>query len=80
MNSDCDNLRENIRSYNNAVFLASICAKTVAFRARGPYNFKAQAHICYRTSHMQSINGDHPQYAELYIIKVLRRQLFQFFI
>lgn len=67
-NPDHKNFRENIRSYNSAVSFASMGAKVLDFNTRGPYIFKVHGQICHRTSHMQPLNGEAPQFAQLYVI------------
>ncbi|GBN94980.1 hypothetical protein AVEN_9901-1 [Araneus ventricosus] len=42
--------------------------KVVDFSGGGPYVFKVHGHVCHRSSHIQSGNGQAPQYAQLYII------------
>ncbi|GBN09967.1 hypothetical protein AVEN_94144-1 [Araneus ventricosus] len=42
--------------------------KVVDFSGGGPYVFKVHGQICHRTSHIQSVNGQAPQYAQLYVI------------
>ncbi|GBM09389.1 hypothetical protein AVEN_184093-1 [Araneus ventricosus] len=42
--------------------------KVVDFSGRGPYVFKFHGQIRHRTSHVQSVNGQAPQYAQLYVI------------
>ena len=41
--------------------------KTVDLHGR-PYIFKVHGQIYHRTSHMQPVNGENPQYVQLYII------------
>ncbi|GBN05229.1 hypothetical protein AVEN_135335-1 [Araneus ventricosus] len=43
-------------------------AKVVDFSGGGPYVFKVHGQICHRTSHIQSVNGQAPQFAQLYLI------------
>ncbi|GBM60844.1 hypothetical protein AVEN_179000-1 [Araneus ventricosus] len=43
-------------------------AKVIDFSGGGPYVFKVHGQICHRTSHIQSVNGQAPQYAQLYVI------------
>ncbi|GBM01802.1 hypothetical protein AVEN_205465-1 [Araneus ventricosus] len=43
-------------------------AKVVDLSGGGPYIFKVHGQICHRTSHIQSVNGQAPQYAQLYVI------------
>lgn len=62
------NFRENIRSYNSAVSFASMGAHIVALPGRGPYVFKTQGQTYHRTSHMQPLAGEVPQFAQLYVI------------
>ncbi|GBN65479.1 hypothetical protein AVEN_3451-1, partial [Araneus ventricosus] len=42
--------------------------KVVDFSGGGPYVFKVHGQIRHRTSHIQSVNGQAPQYAQLYVI------------
>ncbi|GBM49419.1 hypothetical protein AVEN_149694-1 [Araneus ventricosus] len=67
-NPDYKNFHYNIRSYNSAVSFASMGAKVVDFSGGGPYVFKVHSQICHRTSHIQSMNGQAPQHAQLYVI------------
>ncbi|GBN23040.1 hypothetical protein AVEN_125436-1 [Araneus ventricosus] len=67
-NPDYKNFHDNIRSYNSAVSFASMGAKVVDFSDGGPYVFKVHGQICYRTGHIQSVDGQAPQYAQLYVI------------
>lgn len=60
--------KEQIRSINNAVSFASMGAKIVDVPGRGPYVFKIHGQTCHKTSHLQPINNQQPQYAQLYII------------
>ncbi|GBN59756.1 hypothetical protein AVEN_217768-1 [Araneus ventricosus] len=60
--------KDNIRLYNSAVSFASIGTKVVDFSGGGPYVFKVHGQIRHRTSHIQSVNGQAPQYAQLYVI------------
>ncbi|GBM26356.1 hypothetical protein AVEN_239356-1 [Araneus ventricosus] len=43
-------------------------AKVVDFSGGGPYIFKVHVQICHRTIHIQSVNDQDPQYAQLYVI------------
>ncbi|GBO30407.1 hypothetical protein AVEN_149794-1 [Araneus ventricosus] len=67
-NPDYKHFHDNIRSYNSAVPFASMGTKVVDFRGGGPYVFKVHGEIRHRTSHIQSVNGQAPQYAQLYVI------------
>ncbi|GBN47778.1 hypothetical protein AVEN_227625-1 [Araneus ventricosus] len=40
----------------------------VDFSGRGPYVFKVHGHIRHRVSHIQSVNGQAPQYVQVYVI------------
>ncbi|GBL82071.1 hypothetical protein AVEN_50633-1 [Araneus ventricosus] len=42
--------------------------KVVDFSGGGPYVFKVHGQIRHRTSHIQSVNGQAPQYSQLYMI------------
>ncbi|GBN88631.1 hypothetical protein AVEN_186602-1 [Araneus ventricosus] len=42
--------------------------KVVDFSDGGPYVFKVHGQIRHRTSHIQSVNGQAPQYVQLYVI------------
>ncbi|GBL91635.1 hypothetical protein AVEN_23680-1 [Araneus ventricosus] len=42
--------------------------KVVDFSGGGPYVFKVHGQIRHRTSRIQSVNGQAPQYAQLYVI------------
>ncbi|GBN42296.1 hypothetical protein AVEN_4803-1 [Araneus ventricosus] len=66
-NPDYKNFHNNIRSYNSVVSFVSMGAKVVYFSGGGPYVFKVHGQICHRTSHIQSVNGQAPQYAQLYV-------------
>ncbi|GBN87290.1 hypothetical protein AVEN_145951-1 [Araneus ventricosus] len=65
---DYKNFHDNIRSYNSAVSFASMGTKVVDFSGGGPYVFKVHGQIRHRTSHIQSVNGQAPQYVQLYVI------------
>lgn len=67
-NPDNKNFRDNIRSYNSAVSFASMGAKVVDFNGRGPYVFKVHGQIFHRTNHIQPVNNQAAQYAQLYVI------------
>ncbi|GBN26027.1 hypothetical protein AVEN_86869-1 [Araneus ventricosus] len=67
-NPDYKNFHDNILSYNSAVSFASMGTKVVDFSDGGTCVFKVQDHIRHRTSHIQSVNGQAPQYAQLYVI------------
>ncbi|GBL80093.1 hypothetical protein AVEN_20406-1 [Araneus ventricosus] len=62
-NSDYKNFHDSIRSYNSAVSFASMGTKVVDFSGGVPYVFKVHGQICHRTSHIQSVNSQAPQYA-----------------
>ncbi|GBM15368.1 hypothetical protein AVEN_199630-1 [Araneus ventricosus] len=62
---DYKNFYDNIRSYNSAVSFASMGTKVVDFSGGGPYVFKVQGQIRHLTCHIQSVNGQAPQYAQL---------------
>ncbi|GBO34028.1 hypothetical protein AVEN_263271-1 [Araneus ventricosus] len=68
-NPDYKNSEDNIRSYNSAASFASMGTKVVDFSGAGPYAFKVHGQIRHRTSHIQSVNGPDPQYAQLYVIE-----------
>ncbi|GBN21877.1 hypothetical protein AVEN_157153-1 [Araneus ventricosus] len=42
--------------------------KVVDFSGEGPYVFKVHGQIRHRISHIQSVNGQAPQYAQLNVI------------
>ncbi|GBN42709.1 hypothetical protein AVEN_52572-1 [Araneus ventricosus] len=67
-NPDYKKFHDNIRSYNSAVSFASMGAKVVDFSGGGPYVFKVHGQIYLCTSRIQSVNGQAPQYAQLYVI------------
>ncbi|GBN60771.1 hypothetical protein AVEN_60070-1 [Araneus ventricosus] len=67
-NPDYKNFHDNIRSYNSTISFVSMGTKAVDFSGGGPYVFKVHGQICHRTSHIQSVNGQAPQYAQLYVI------------
>jgi hypothetical protein len=67
-NRDYNHFRDQIRSYNNAVSFASMGAKIVDLPGRGPYVFKINGQTHHKTSHMQPINKESPQYAQLYVL------------
>ncbi|GBM27573.1 hypothetical protein AVEN_97087-1 [Araneus ventricosus] len=67
-NPDYKNFHDDIRSYNSDVSFASMGTKVVDFSCGGPYAFKVHGQIRHRTSHIQSLNGQAPQYAQLYVI------------
>ncbi|GBO20472.1 hypothetical protein AVEN_24662-1 [Araneus ventricosus] len=69
-NPDYKNFHDSIRSYNSAVSFASMGTKVVDFNFSGgePYVFKVHCQIPHRTSHIQSVNGQAPQYVQLYVI------------
>jgi len=60
--------RDNIRSYNSALSFASLGAKIVDMPGRGPYVFKIHGTTYHRTSHLQPVNEQAPQYAQLYVL------------
>ncbi|XP_063794712.1 LOW QUALITY PROTEIN: uncharacterized protein LOC134949961 [Pseudophryne corroboree] len=60
--------RDNIRSYNSAVSFASMGATIVTLPGNGPYVFKVHGQTYHRTSHLQPINNQAPQFAQLYVI------------
>ncbi|GBL94272.1 hypothetical protein AVEN_16796-1 [Araneus ventricosus] len=62
------NFREHISSYNSAVSFALMGTKLVDLNGRGPYMFKVHGQIFHRTSHLQPIDGESPQYVQLYVI------------
>ena len=62
------NFRENIRSYNSALSYASMGAKVIDFPGRGPYVFKVHGQTYHKTSHLHSVNGQAPQFAQLYVL------------
>ncbi|GBN15291.1 hypothetical protein AVEN_169483-1 [Araneus ventricosus] len=67
-NTDYKNFHDNIRSYNSAVSFSSMGTKVVDFSGGGPCVFKVHGQIRHRTSHIQSVNGQAPQYVQLYAI------------
>ncbi|GBN20107.1 hypothetical protein AVEN_30969-1 [Araneus ventricosus] len=67
-NPDYKNFHDNIRSYSSAVSFALMGTKVVDFSGGRPYSYKVHGEIRHRTSHIQSVNGQAPQYAQLYVI------------
>jgi hypothetical protein len=65
---DYRDFRENIRSYNSALSFASMGAKVVDFRGAGPYVFRVHGQVCHKTSHLQPVNGQSRQFAQLYVV------------
>ena len=65
---DYRQFRDNIRSYNSALSFASMGAKVVDFRGVGPYVFKVHGQVYHKTSHLQPVNGQSRQYAQLYVV------------
>ncbi len=61
-------LREHIISYNSTVSFAYLGAKIVDLRRIGPYVFKVHGHTYHRTSHLQPIKSQAPQFAQLYVL------------
>ena len=66
-NPSCTHFRENIRSYNSAVSFASLGAKIVELPGRGPYVFKVHGQTYHRTSHLQPLDDQVPQFAQLHV-------------
>src|SRR5258705_600854 len=60
--------REHIISYNSTFSFAYLGAKIVDLRRRGPYVFKVHGHTYHRTSHLQPLNSQAPQFAQLYVL------------
>lgn len=60
--------RANIRAYNNALSFASMGVKVVDLPGRGPCVFKVNGQTYHRTSHIEPINNESPQYAQLYVL------------
>ncbi|GBO34290.1 hypothetical protein AVEN_166295-1 [Araneus ventricosus] len=67
-NPDYKTFHDNIRSYNSAVSFALMGTKVFDFSGGAPYAFKVYGQIRRRTSHIQSVNGQAPQYVQLYVI------------
>ncbi|KII68454.1 hypothetical protein RF11_10812 [Thelohanellus kitauei] len=67
-NPDREHFRENIRAYNSALSFASMGAKIVDLPGRGPYVFKIHGTTYHRTSHLQTFDGQSPQFAQLYVL------------
>src|SRR5258705_3875912 len=61
-------LREHIISYNSTVSFAYLGAKIVDLRRIGPYVFKVHGHTYHRTSHLQPIKSQAPQFSQLYVL------------
>ena len=60
--------RDNIRSYNSAISFASLGANIMDLPGRGPYIFKIHGQTYHRTSHLQPVNAQAPQFAQLYVV------------
>lgn len=60
--------REHIRSYNNAVSFASMGAQNIDLPGRSSYVFKVHGQTYHRTSHLQPVDGQAPQFAQLYAL------------
>ncbi|GBN53292.1 hypothetical protein AVEN_107379-1 [Araneus ventricosus] len=67
-NPDYKKFHDNIRSYNSAVSFASMEAKVVDFSGGGLCVFKVHGQICHSACHIQSVIGQVPQHAQLYLI------------
>jgi hypothetical protein len=65
---DYREFRDNIRSYNSALSFASMGAKVDEFRGGGPYVFKVHGQVYHKTSHLQPLNGQSRQFAQLYVV------------
>ncbi|GBN35034.1 hypothetical protein AVEN_129145-1 [Araneus ventricosus] len=68
-NPDYKKFHDSIRTYNSAVSFASMGTKVVDFSGGRPHVFKVHCQIRHRTSHIQSVNGQAPQYAQFYVIE-----------
>src|SRR5258705_13596173 len=60
--------RKHIRSYNSTVSFAYLGAKIVDLPRRGPYVFKVHGHTYHRISHLQPLNAQAPQFAQLCVL------------
>ena len=64
----CSNFRNNMRSFNSALAMASMGAQLTVPAGQGPYCFKVHGQVYHYVGPMQPNAGVSPQYGQLYIM------------